>query len=112
MLRRLHFTLLVSREARDRIVPTVVYRGLSGFIGVHGGALANLHACAPGTRVVEILGEANPRWCYASLSHRLRLNYSVYYPTRFPPDYHAWGTAGQVVLDQNDFLRFVADAFS
>ena len=46
-------------------------------LGVHGGALANIVFCAPGTQIIE-LGFATPQsWHYAHAAQALDLSYTL-----------------------------------
>ena len=84
-------------------------------IGVHGGAFSNIHACAAGTLVVEIVHRAGPR-CYASLSAGLGLEYVAYFPKRMPhPDMRAFhyddDDSSAVEVDPAHFIPFVIGAW-
>ena len=70
--------VVLDRPSPERL------RSARGVIGVHGGALSNLHACAPGTVVVEVLGRTrrmgrvehtDPYWCFGGLSRGVQLDY-------------------------------------
>ena len=95
-------------QARD-------FASFRGVIGVHGGAFANVHACRPGTVVIEMQSDqaSSARWCYAALSSNLDLRYFAYFPTRFPRDYMTADVeARRVVVDPQHFSNFVRDAFA
>ena len=96
---RLHLTL---RELGLRLlvvnspVPVEFFSRLAGVVGVHGGAFANVHACRPGTRIIEIMSPTKPRWCYASLSIGADLAYHAYFPRRWP---EVWRYSCPAALD-------------
>jgi capsular polysaccharide biosynthesis protein len=52
-----------------------LFRGARVVVGAHGGALANLAWCSPGTAVVEIVPPDRRLDCYARLSHLAGLRY-------------------------------------
>ena len=58
----------------------------------HGGALANLVHCAPGTAVVEIVPAQTVRLFYAGLSYARGLHYSAFAAREFSYN-------GNVVVD-------------
>lgn len=124
IVRRLNETL---RRLRLQLVPTTTageLRGACGVIGLHGGALASIHTCAPGTRVIEILGKVqelgraaylhkmskDPYWSYAGLSRGLGLEYFSYFPQKFPRN---WASArdNMVTIDEGHLATFVAEVF-
>ena len=87
---------------------------MRGAIGVHGGAFANVHACQPGSVVIEMQSHlpSSARWCYAALSTMLRLRYHAYFPSRFPSHYMSTDEdERRVVADPDDLASFVKEAF-
>lgn len=129
VLRRLNATLRrvgVRFDVLSRPSPSLL-RGACGVVGIHGGALANIHACAPGTRVIEIIGEvqtlpnrggskplySDPYWCYAGLARGVGLDYYAYYPLRFPLELSSrFPWRQRVIVDEAHLAAFVADVFS
>lgn len=124
--------LLTSRDYRFAVVgtparprePAAFYANVRGVIGVHGGAFANLHACPPGARIVEVIGyspsgggSSGIRLGYASTSRGIGHRHSLYFPRRWPKHYmmkSSNGTAddgSKVVVDEQDFLRHVGSVF-
>ena len=108
----------------DSPPPAPFFSAAAGVIGVHGGGLANLHACTPGTRVVEIVHPRGPR-CYAALGLGLGLRYFAYFPRRMPLPYpeegeggkvehlaRGHGGAGRVEVDREHLAAFVAEVFA
>ena len=104
--------------------PASFFRGVSGVIGVHGGALANVHACAQGTRVVEIIGYSprgthrGIRLYYAALSAGLGHQHYLYVPrvwpaafTCRPPLCRMARDSQRVIVDLDDFRAFVEHVF-
>ena len=55
-------------------------------VGPHGGALANLVHCEPGTIVVEIMPEARARLYYAGLAYAKKLRFVAFAASRFAYD--------------------------
>ena len=111
--------------------PSEQYRDACGVIGVHGGGLANIHVCAPGTVVIEIgprpvaeaaalvgrsrgnrylFGDADerPRWCFAALSRGLGLRHYVYYATAFPRGYF---NKGAITVNATHLGSFAKELF-
>jgi hypothetical protein len=104
-----HLTL----DVITRTMPTDYYAGVVGIIGVHGGAFANLHACAQGTTIIEVTGqrrlphEPAPR-SYAPLALGLGMDYYIYYALHFPRNLDAFHRAGSsVMINVSHFVDFV-----
>ena len=55
-------------------------------VGPHGGALANLVHCEPGTIVVEIMPEARARLYYAGVAYAKKLRFVAFAASRFAYD--------------------------
>ena len=97
------------------------YASAAGVIGVHGGALANVHALRPGAKVVEVIdSEAaptalEPRWSFASLAFALGLDYRAYAPLYWPGYGRESGgddRGGAVVVNITAFAAFLGEVFS
>jgi len=89
-----------------------VFASLSGVIGVHGGAFANVHACLPHTIVIEITGDLMPR-TYSNIAVALGMHYFAYVAERFPRSLwslHSADHMGAVQVDPKQFAQFVAAA--
>jgi hypothetical protein len=95
--------------------PLAHFRHAVGLIGVHGGALANMVAMPPGSRVIEIVGRLGPR-CYASAAVALGHKYYAYFPRTFPPPVMKKKAAfcssqGTVKVDVEHFTTFVREVW-
>jgi len=89
------------------------FASLDAVIGVHGGAFANIHACRPGTVVIELSGEWLPR-TYANLAAAIGLEHFVYVAEIFPTsmrDFHAReGNGSWVQVNSTSVALFSAKA--
>lgn len=95
--------------------PLAHFRHAVGLIGVHGGALANMVAMPPGSRVIEIVGRLGPR-SFASAALGLGHKYYVYFPRTMPPPVMkkkaAWSSShGTVKVDVEHFTTFVREVW-
>jgi len=97
------------------------YARVAGLIGVHGGALANVHAMPRNATVIEIIGrrplvrEQTSR-SYANLALAIELNYYVYFAKHYPcclETFHAeTGTPrSRVEVDVPHLIAFVDQCF-
>lgn len=105
-----NFTLQMLNETRH--VPES-FAALHGVVGVHGSAFGNIHTCAPGTIVVEIIGALMPRM-WANFAMGLGMKYFAYVGERYPRSlwsFHAHpGGASDVEVNPMRFALFVAAA--
>ena len=89
-----------------------VFARLRAVIGVHGTAFGNVHACAPGTTVIEITGALMPR-TWANFAVALGMSYFAYIAPRFPRSlwsFHSFDPRSDVVVHPAKFSNFVAEA--
>jgi len=119
-LRRALLPLGLHLQLVSSTLPPAALAGVAGVVGVHGGAFANVHACATGATVLEIQSVADPRWCYAALARGVGLRYVAYYARQFPRSYLCPPTRGKgclaaewlVHVDIAHFVRFAVEVFS
>ena len=99
--------------------PWMYYASVVGLIGVHGGAIANVHAMARNATVIEIvgprpvMGEGITR-SYANLALAVDLDYYVYFAKRFPrrlDTFHRPGPGSMVGVDVAHLTAFVDRCF-
>ena len=89
-----------------------VFARLRAVIGVHGTAFGNVHACAPGTTVIEITGALMPR-TWANFAVALGMSYFAYIAPRYPRSlwsFHSFDPRSDVVVHPANFSNFVAEA--
>ena len=91
-----------------------VFASLVGVVGVHGSALGNLHAMAPGALVVEITGASMPR-TWSNFAVALGHHYWAYVSEQYPRSlwsFHRVNSAhSQVRVNATRLAAFVASAW-
>jgi hypothetical protein len=104
-----NLSLLMLPEEQHR---PEVFRSLLGVIGVHGTAFGNVHACAPGTVVIEITGALMPR-TWANFATAIGMEYFAYVAPIFPRSlwtFHSRDHKSDVLVDVKEFVQFVNSA--
>ena len=108
----LHARNLSLQMLPEKLHRPNVFRSLRGVIGVHGTAFGNVHACAPGTIVVEITGALMPR-TWANFAYALGMDYFAYVAPLFPRSlwtFHSTDYRSDVVVNAQHFAQFFIKA--
>ena len=88
------------------------FESVVGVVGVHGSAFGNIHVCAPGTPVIEVIGRLVPA-SWANFASGLRLEYFAYVAEQYPGPwgFHRASNRSNVGVNISNFAAFVGGAF-
>ena len=114
--------LKVMNETNSNDDSVHAFKRAQGVIAAHGGLLMHARACRHGTLVIEMQPEHGAagfmpgtpsvqRQQYAAMGRGIGLRWHFYYPRVFPRRFHDKGKAGQIVVNLDEFARYVEAVF-